>query len=174
MLHLHPDLPSRFVPGSQHAVIYYYSEIAQRGHIPVREIPAGEDDKRGDMRTEAVRRDQVRKWGVVTLRQHIDAAHERRISTTAWNFFKKPYCREEHRARFVAFLASITASETLYLRDVASFFGELLDGSNAKQPERRYHSSSQQRAWLRAFLDDEPSWEMRLRAWIERARQERA
>jgi hypothetical protein len=136
----------------------------------VHAVPTDEDDASGAIQAEAFRRKQVRKWGVITLRERVEAAYEQRICTTAWNFFKKPYRREEHRERFAAFLETITASITPYLRDVACFLGDVLDGTDALATGRHvYQPLPSQRAWLHAFLADEPAWESRMRTWIERA-----
>lgn len=132
------------------------------------EAPVGEDDARGDIQAEAVQRAQVRKDGVASLRERVTHIHERRIRTTAWNFFKQPYTRELHRSRFAAFLAAITASETPYHQEVAAFFGELLNGSLTGYWGQPLPPSAKHRAWLQAFLADEPEWEPRLYSCLTR------
>lgn len=128
-----------------------------------------EDDERGDIRAEGVQRTIARKYGVITLREYVMRTHERRVRTTAWNFFKAPYDAPTHRLRFTAFLSEMTESDTPYLREVAIFFGDMLDGVAVGYCGRPLPPSPRYADWIRAFLGDEPGWEPRLRAWISRA-----
>jgi len=138
------------------------------GRLP--ETHNDEDDRREDSTAESVRRTIARKDGVITLREYVIRTHERRVRTTAWNFFKTPYDASTHRPRFAAFLSEITKGDTPYLREVATFFGDMLDGVAVGYSGRPLPPSPRHVDWVKAFLRDEPDWEPRLRAWILRVR----
>ena len=129
-------------------------------------------DDLAEPRPELVRRDEVKKWGTYTLREWVNRQHQERITSTAWNYFKTPYNAELHRKRFAAFLSSLVDGRTAYSREVAQFLKQLLDRPAGKRdaegatigPYWRIGSEY----WLYAFFADEPDWETRLRAWIER------
>src|SRR6185436_5879905 len=115
-----------------------------------------------------VRRDQVRKWGVVPLGEWVQGRLHMRVYRTAWNFFKRPYQPELHRERFIAFLNQLTQEHTASTRQIAQLFAELLEPPEPITQADYIAQADRRSAWLRAFLQDVPEWDARLRTWIAR------
>jgi hypothetical protein len=101
------------------------------------------------------------------LRAWIERQRERRIVSTAHNFFKRPYDRTLHGERFAAVLASVIDGKTPYARQLAIFLNNLLpDPLPHSWPTAQNGRRDMNRAWLAAFLADYPDWEQRVRRWI--------
>jgi hypothetical protein len=109
------------------------------------------------------RRKVVRKWGVITIRERVAEALEKRRRTIGWNFFKQPYTSEAHRERFVDFLEALVQERDGEGRHHARTMAFWLPGA-PRLPG--YRGAERNRQWLAQFFRDEPAWEGRLKAWI--------
>jgi hypothetical protein len=113
-------------------------------------------------------RSPIRYWrhGVLTLREHVADRARKRLWSAAFDFFGKRYDPAEHRTRFANYLASLVAGSGEGSRAMAAFLANVLN------PEPRHDTMDWRRRrrgdWLRAFFRDEPQWEPRLRAWMDR------
>lgn len=114
-----------------------------------------------------VRREYVRKWAAVPLDEWVRERQERRVRRVAWNYFKNPYDPATHREPFLAFLAQAMASDTQATLAIARYFHELVDLTDSP-PSDPDANVSRKRTWLAAFLADNPEWDERLRAWMQR------
>jgi hypothetical protein len=140
----------------------------------VREILAtarlSEEGTQGDIPLRPVMRDRVRKHcGPVPLGMAIERLHGQRDERTGWKFFRMEYQSEAHREAFAAFLTSLTAGTSDESARLARLFSEILDppaGHHVWSPADQYNL--RRHSWLEAFFEDEPQWEPRLRAWVER------
>lgn len=129
-----------------------------------------------DLDVPPVRRRKYRR-GAVPLGTWVEQQLARRISSIGRKFFARPYCSEDHRSRFVAFLTQLTQEEGPHTRELARSFDAILrtprrmSGWNklalAFRQAYTQFLSRQPRTWLEAFFQDEPAWEGRLRAWID-------
>jgi hypothetical protein len=124
--------------------------------------------QRADFPLRPIRRQIVRKWhgSAIPLGIWVRQRTELRASRTAWNFFKQPYHANQHRDRFSAFLAMLTAAVSPQTAAIAQVFDQVLSApqravwrNNILHIDRRY-------TWLTAFFADESAWEARLRTWI--------
>ena len=125
---------------------------------------------------EKVVQKKVKKWRVVSMGRVVRRRIDSRIERTAWNFFKDPYNSSLDRARFARFLASQVDGHTKQSRNLALLFKEVLYGSADVRSMGRLQfwraDGQRHQAWLRAFFQDEPEWEGRLRTWIASFEQE--
>jgi len=123
------------------------------------------------------RRRMVRKWGSPTLGDLVEWHRERQVVRTAWNFFKDGYDPVRHREPFAAFLASVVQGRTATSDELARLLAGALrppPPAGVQRPDGiRYNPPSwddpHHRAWLAAFLADEPAWRPRLERWIDEA-----
>jgi hypothetical protein len=120
------------------------------------------------------RRRVVRKWGSPTLGELVEWHRERQIVRTAWNFFKNAYDPARHREPFAAFLASAVQGRTATTGELARLLAGALPPppAGASPYDRLHHfpprwDDVEHRAWLAAFLADEPTWRPRLERWID-------
>ncbi len=119
---------------------------------------------------EAIVREPIRSWGSTSLGEWVESSLASRISSTARNFFKAPYDTDQHRTRFVAFLASLVEGRSDGARAIARRFGALLSPPTwPVAPETDAHAAERDRAWLAAFFVDEPAWYEKLAAWTREA-----
>jgi hypothetical protein len=116
-----------------------------------------------------VRREKVWKDGAVPMGEAIRRRLEGRVYRTArTKFFSHKYNGDADRLRFSRFLAAQVVSETDNSRRLAMHFKDILYlfGVNGSRYWQWHYD------WLRAFLQDEPEWEDRLRTWIASFEQE--
>jgi hypothetical protein len=113
----------------------------------------------------------TRRHGVVPLGRWVRMTLATRLHRTDWNFFKEPFVRERHYARFAAFLATLPEGTSNTSHDLACMFEAVLNGQDPLDQWQGHKflgrpMGSNPAQWLRAFLQDAPEWEPRLRAWI--------
>lgn len=63
----------------------------------------------------------------MSMRDWVTSRLDNRLRRTAWNYFKQPYDRARHRARFIGFLKEITAGHSEYSRHFARYLNEVLE-----------------------------------------------
>src|SRR5207249_11766388 len=81
-----------------------------------------------------------------------------------WQYFQERYDRKRHRTRFKGFLQTLLTGRSFESAETAEFLREVLDptGVESEQMHR------DRRIWLRSFFCDEPTLELKLKAWIVR------
>src|SRR5690349_21602056 len=87
----------------------------------------GEDDFPEDAVPGAIRRKPMRKWGATPVGEIVQYRITKRLSRTAWNFFKWPYNSARDRERFASFLATVVRGRTDGSKRLASLFRRALD-----------------------------------------------
>jgi len=119
---------------------------------------------------EFVNRPVVRKWyGSTQNRKWVENRLSFRIYRTAWNYFKKPYNSELHRQEFCGFLTAITTGQKGRTLELAHFINQYLNPPEMEiQVEEDFgiYNMELRRRWLKAFFEDEPEWEQRVRGWV--------
>lgn len=99
----------------------------------------------------------------VPLAEHLRRSRSRRLRATGRHFFRYLYTPAVHREPFGRFLEDVLAGGTGDTVELARLFQDILDNSGTA-----YVGWPARSAWLHEFLQDEPQWEPRLRAWIAR------
>lgn len=106
---------------------------------------------------------------VISVRERVERRIAGKANIAAWHFFDAPYDPAAHRDAFTGFLDSVVNGSGAYARAMAEILSDALD-PDSMESLAPYHRNvaAAHGAWLRAFFRDEPAWEPRLRAWIDR------
>ena len=126
-----------------------------------------EDDFPDEENPMSVRRQRVRKLGVLPFGEVLRRRKEKRLEGTMHNFLSGSYYPIYGREHFAAFLSSQVGGRTEKSRMLAQYLQELMDiPQKYVRTVEQYWWWEKKREWLLAFFRDEPEWEERVRAWI--------
>jgi hypothetical protein len=132
-----------------------------------------EDPLREQFSSGQVRRERVWKmWGVEPMGDVIKRRREEHVISAVRKFLKEDYDSVRDQEKFAAFLSSQVGGRTENSRILASCLSDVID---PKLTAIRYDGgwlNTYGGKWLRAFFQDEPEWEERLRTWIASFEQE--
>ena len=105
------------------------------------------------------------KAGVRSLRERVARRNASWARRVGYNFFMTPYSSALHREPFAAFLDSVVAGAGPGSASLAAALADALEPAvHAPWVNDWRHG---RRAWLLAFFRDEPTWEPRLRSWLD-------
>jgi hypothetical protein len=115
----------------------------------------------------SVRRREVKKFSLSSLRDNIRNKWGKRARVELVNFFRKPYDSESHQKTFTGFLETQMRTDTVFAEELAFYIDDLFK-LTSQRPKREYELPDDYKQWFKAYLADNPTIEARLREWSSR------
>lgn len=97
------------------------------------------------------------------LKEWVKNRLEGRVKFAGDRYFAESYNSAAHRKRFRKHLQTILSGRSATSAAVARFYKDVLNPQNLEAEKNH----ARRRIWLKAFFEDEPDYELKLRVWIE-------
>jgi hypothetical protein len=115
----------------------------------------------------AVRRREVKKPTVSSLRESIKNKLDNRARARLISYFRTAYNSQTHRQSFTNFLETEMQAGTVFAEELAFYIDDLFIPTS-QRPLRKYELADDHKQWFKAYLADNPEIEARLREWSSR------